>query len=334
MSNYLGVYAGPGPDGVMRASMWGDQFGIPLVYHSDHVDWTSAARARWTIPYVLGSHAAGPFRPLEMVLGLLPREERTAGMRLSDVAAGALDPLWQYAGEQIGAAPFPVWLRLGHEPNGDPDKGGYPWAFGANPEPYVAAFRHVVGVLRGAALAANNRDHLQITWCVANGRHSVSPAPDLGYPGDDVVETIGVDIYDRSWRYARDGIGKPVRDTVWCELTAGDLVTSRRGAEFWRQFATDHGKSFAVPEWGVTVTTSCEGGGDNPAFIERMMEWMSWNDVAWSGYFEAHDDKVDHRLMLDDTLTFAASGDALRNWADARTLRVPGTARRPVWPPS
>ena len=56
------------------------------------------------------------------------------------------------------------------------------------------------------------------------------------------------------------------------------------------EFARDHGKPFAVPEWGLVRSTG--GGGDNPFYIQKMYETFVENadDLAYEAYYNAAED--------------------------------------------
>lgn len=109
-----------------------------------------------------------------------------------------------------------VYLRLGHEMNGD----WYSW--GANdqnsPNDYVSAFQHVhqqfdqVGGL--------DKSHLQYMWIPmsmgGNGIASSSNKPGKDYyPGDDYVDWVGVDAYNRNsgqgWQQPKDVLDKSLK---------------------------------------------------------------------------------------------------------------------------
>jgi hypothetical protein len=113
---------------------------------------------------------------------------------LARIAAGDFDPYISQWGAALAAWGKPLMLRFAHEMNGD----WYPWCEASNgnqPGDYVTAWRHVHSLIRGAG-AAN------VNWVWApNGGGSVDPA--LLYPGNDYVDTVGLDAYNwgttQSW---------------------------------------------------------------------------------------------------------------------------------------
>ncbi|MFD7627934.1 glycosyl hydrolase [Streptomyces sp. NPDC059851] len=71
------------------------------------------------------------------------------------------------------------------------------------------------------------------------------------YPGDDVVDVIGMDSYDQ-------GPGR----------TFDDHITQPYGLQHHVDFAKAHGKPISYPEWGLFRN------GDNPEYVRRMLRWI------------------------------------------------------------
>ncbi|MER5929574.1 glycosyl hydrolase [Streptomyces sp. NPDC002054] len=74
---------------------------------------------------------------------------------------------------------------------------------------------------------------------------------DRCYPGDDVVDIIGMDSYDQ-------GPGR----------TFDDHITQPYGLQHQVDFAKAHGKPISYPEWGLFRN------GDNPEYMRRMLAWI------------------------------------------------------------
>ncbi|MCZ2830421.1 glycosyl hydrolase [Modestobacter sp. VKM Ac-2986] len=108
---------------------------------------------------------------------------------LTAIAAGEFDGYLRAQGAALAAVGAPVAVRFGHEMNGS----WYPWGQGVNgntPEDYVAAYRHVVEVVSAAGA-----DDVIWTWSPITviSRPNVPLAP--LYPGDDVVDWVGLSVY-------------------------------------------------------------------------------------------------------------------------------------------
>ena len=105
-------------------------------------------------------------------------------------------------------------------------------------------------------------------WCPGWGPQD-SPA-DLAYPGDDVVDYIGLDVYD----FKHEGSVEERWNTFYLKAPFG--------LEWHRDFAARHGKPMSYPEWGVG------NFGDNPYFIQQMHDWFVANqqNIAYAAYFD------------------------------------------------
>ena len=111
------------------------------------------------------------------------------GPGLDAIAAGRADPLVRARAAAVARDGRPIFLRFAHEMNAD----WYPWD-AATPSVYVAAWRHVHALFTAAG-ATNVR------WVWSPNHRSVPAATwhraDHYYPGDDVVDWVGIDGYDR-----------------------------------------------------------------------------------------------------------------------------------------
>jgi len=117
---------------------------------------------------------------------------------LAAIAAGADDARIRTRADAVARDGRPLFLRFAHEMNAD----WYPWAGGRTSTPgthdgaarYVAAWRHLHAVFTAAG-ATNVR------WVWSPNHRSIPDAPwnraARYYPGDDVVDWIAVDGYDR-----------------------------------------------------------------------------------------------------------------------------------------
>jgi beta-mannanase len=137
-------------------------------------------------------------------------------------------------------------LRFGHEFNGN----WYPWSLDRNGRlgsAYVNAFRRVVTRLRAAGAR-----RVQHVWCFNRDSQPAEPwnDPRAAYPGDDVVDWIGIDGYNfgtsqswSRWTVFRDLFAHPV-------ALANDLSPR---------------KPIVLAEMGCSET-----GGDKAEWITRM----------------------------------------------------------------
>jgi hypothetical protein len=179
------------------------------------------------------------------------------GTPLADVADGLHDAEFEAAARSIAHAQPRAIIRLGWEMN----ISSMGWFAKDQEADYIAAFRRVVGIFRRYS------DDFRYDWCPGWGLQDV--AADLAYPGDDVVDYIGLDIYD----FKSEGSA----EERWTNL----YLKAPFGLEWQRDFAAQHGKRMSYPEWGVG------NFGDNPFFIQQMHDWFVANrdNIAYAAYF-------------------------------------------------
>jgi hypothetical protein len=191
------------------------------------------------------------------------------GTSLADVAAGLHDSSFISVAQSLVAYHWGAsTVRLGWEFNG----GWMPWAAGTNPQAYVAAYRHVVVLMRSVPGAQFTFD-----WCSSWGPNAT--APDSVYPGDDVVDVIGMDVYNRYYDAAD---ADPAHR--W-----NTFLTASYGLNWLVAFAQLHGKPISIPEWGTgewLVADGGTGGGDDPLFVTNMSLFLEANSAAYSSYWD------------------------------------------------
>ena len=97
---------------------------------------------------------------------------------------------------------------------------------------------------------------------------------DQAYPGDDVVDYIGLDVYD----FKFEGSAQERWNTFY--------MNAAFGLAWHKQFAERHNKPMSFPEWGVGQF------GDNPYFIQQMHDWFVANEknIAYAAYFDVDGD--------------------------------------------
>ncbi|MEU5539629.1 glycosyl hydrolase [Streptomyces sp. NPDC020362] len=131
-------------------------------------------------------------------------------------------------------------LVLGWEMNGIT----YTHRCGPDPEDWKTYWRRIVTVMRSVPGQkfrfdfAPNRGADAVPWPVC-------------YPGDDVVDIIGMDSYDQPRG-----------------ITFDQQVSERYGLQYQVDFARDHDKPTSYPEWGLYRN------GDNVSYMLRMLAWM------------------------------------------------------------
>jgi hypothetical protein len=147
------------------------------------------------------------------------------------------------------------FVRIGWEFNGK----WFAW-MASDTQQWVQCFRHEAQAVIAVA------PKVRIDWTL-NARTALPNGGDpfAAYPGDDVVDVIGVDTYDQY---------PPSHDLASFNAKCEDGPTLP-GLCYVINFAQLHNKLFSVPEWGLVGTDTAAGGvgqagGDNPFYIQQM----------------------------------------------------------------
>lgn len=133
-----------------------------------------------------------------------------------------------------------IYFTFNHEPDASASDGM------GTPAEYVAAWRRIVTIFRERA--ATNAEFLWIVTGAGFNRVGDRNSANF-YPGDDVVDALGVDVFN--WYTCRETA------TPWRSMAS--LI------ERFRQFANSHpGKPLMLPEYGSV---------EDPAQPERKAQW-------------------------------------------------------------
>lgn len=192
---------------------------------------------------------------------LIPTQAGSTWLQVG--AAGSFEAYArELAGNLVAAGLGGVTIRLGHEANGtwEADSIG---TTAAQDAMWVKFWRNTVLAMRSVPGA-----HFQFDWCVNAGYRPI-PLQSF-YPGDDVVDTIGVDTYDAS--------------TFKGGTRIETILTQTDGLRQVAAFARAHHKPMSIPEWGIGPTTD-SGVGDDPAFVNAIARVVDGGNVAYQSYF-------------------------------------------------
>jgi hypothetical protein len=204
------------------------------------------------------------------------------GVPLADVAEGRHDAEFTAAAAAIAASQPDAIIRIGWEMNGSSS----PWYAGAgNEQNYISAYRRVAAIFR------KKSSQFAFDWCANFGRQNSDP--EAAYPGDDVVDTIGMDVYD--FVPAHSPIADPAQ-----RWSASILDGDGRGLAWLASFAASRRKKMSIGEWGVGLTDDQKSPlysqyKDDPTFVRLMRSWLVANggEVAFQIYFDAPPNRID-----------------------------------------
>ncbi|WP_106959841.1 glycoside hydrolase family 26 protein [Streptomyces purpureus] len=246
----LGAYLHYGPQGVSRLTQlerWlgGTELRVGHTYLPGDL-WSNIEGS----PRFLESWAEwrGQQRDRLFVLNVPMLERNEAGVPDAEVrrhlqlgARGAYDHHFRKLAQRlVDLDAADTVLVLGWEMNGIT----YTHRCGPDPAAWKAYWKRIVTTMRAVP-----GQKFRFDFAPSRGRDAI-PWTEC-YPGDDVVDIIGMDSYDQP-----------------PGTTFDQHVTEPYGLQKHVDFAKEHGKPISYPEWGLFRN------GDNPEYMRRMLNWM------------------------------------------------------------
>ncbi|WP_175345378.1 glycosyl hydrolase [Bradyrhizobium sp. ORS 375] len=258
----FGAYVGAGCDGAKRLPGFEQFAGRKVERTVDALDQRTWADLESSIDWVIGCWDGVPVK-LTLSVPMLTRDRSAT---LAEGAAGKYDETFRRVARTLVAhGRDDATIRIGWEFNGD----WQPWSAAKDPAAFVTYFRRIVGLMRETP-----SQRFSFEWCPNHGRHQMDPTE--AYPGDDVVDVIGMDVYDESWTpLDRDPTSR------WTKY-----VYQPFGLEWQKTFAAQHRKQIAFSEWGTGRNPHGTGGADNPVFIRGMASWFAANKPLYQSYWD------------------------------------------------
>jgi len=241
----LGAYVGNSRAELSQFEQW---LGRPVDHVAAHTgranwrDWVSSIK--WSLGLWAPLH-----KPVAWTIPLVVN-----GGSLADAAAGGYDKFY-LEGARMLAASCPnentIHVRIGEEFNGN----WMPWAAAGHEREFIGAYRRVVDLFRSQSA------RFRFEWNVNVGETRMNAAD--AYPGDEYVDVVGMDFYyNVAWNPADASL-------AWSEM-----VDRPYGLKWLEQFAADHNKPTAYPEWGV----NSDGAGP---YIRKAAEWFTSHRVVY-----------------------------------------------------
>jgi hypothetical protein len=258
----IGAYLGGGCDGFKRVPAFETWLGRKVDVMVDFLAADSWSAMVSTASWVGDCWKSMPSKVV-ISIPMLPRDQSST---LADGVDGAYDQHFRniatiLANKGHGNAV----IRIGWEFNAS----WFPWSSTKTPVAYVNFWRRIVSVMRDVPNTSFRFD-----WCPVLGSGVASPEP--AYPGDDVVDVIGADIYNVN--YSAPGTTPAQR---WKYLLEAPF-----GLQWHKKFAAAHGKPMSYPEWGTGTRPDGHGGGDDPVFMAGMTQWIQGSQVEYHGYWD------------------------------------------------
>jgi hypothetical protein len=247
----LGTYRAAGNPGLVgQFESW---LGHPVYRAHDFLadeDWSKVATPYWWVQQWKPS----PYRG-RMVFSV---PLLVQGATLEECATGAYNQHFRSLGNMLVANGMGgSTLRFGWEADGN----WYRWQAAGREAAYRQCFRN-------AAFSARVPGAwFKFDWTITNTSWRTGMDVEAAYPGDDVVDFVGQDVYAQ----AQQGSTGAQRFRT--------ALTQPYGLAWQLNFAARHGKKLSYPEWGLW-------GLDDPEFVRLMHAWMTATEPGWHGYWE------------------------------------------------
>ncbi|CAM5258155.1 hypothetical protein SBADM41S_02612 [Streptomyces badius] len=252
-----GAYLDYGPEGVSRMadfSRWlgGAELRVGHTYLPGDL-WVNIEGSPDFLDAWADWRRADPDRMFVLNVPMLERnEERVPDDEVRTLlragAAGDYDQHFTRLAERLVELGVPdTVIVLGWEMNGTT----YTHRCGPDPTSWKAYWERIVTAMRAVP-----GQEFRFDFTPSRGRDAV-PWTEC-YPGDDVVDIIGMDSYDQ-----------PPGETF------DDQVTDPYGLQKHVDFAAERGKPISFPEWGLFRN------GDNPEYMRRMLEWIARHESLY-----------------------------------------------------
>ena len=280
----IGTYGGAGCTGVPEVRGFEAWLGRRMDVVLDFLEKSSWEGMLKEAQWMAGCWQQLPGRRLVVSVPMLVGEGKPT---LAEGASGTYDVHFRALADILVKAGYAdSIIRIGWEFNG----GWYSWTARGNPGDFARYWRRI-------ALAMRDQPgtRFRFDWCPT----TVEGPTEEAYPGDDVVDIIGLDIYNQSWPIIADPA-----------LRWHYLLDRPTGLRWHQQFAAAHGKTRSFPEWGTGTRPDGHGGGDDPVYIRNMIAWMRTSGpVEYTCYWNYRAGDYDAKLT-DNRLPRAA--EALR----------------------
>jgi len=246
----LGAFVGSGAAGVERLAEFEQWLNAPVTVGHTYLPgetWKGIEGPGNLVRSWGEWRAADPRRKLVVNVPMLapnelPLPDDVVSALLRGGATGAFDMHFIRLAERLVDAGAPdTIIVLGWEMNGIT----YTGRCAPNPEMWKIYWRRIVAAMRSVKGA-----RFQFDFTPSRGMDAIA-WPEC-YPGDDVVDIIGMDVYDQP-------VGKDF----------DEFVKEPYGLQAHVDFARAHGKKISFPEWGLFRNS------DNPDYIRDMFDWMT-----------------------------------------------------------
>ncbi len=252
----LGAFLGPGADGVGAIAAFESWLGVAVTVGHTYLPggtWADVEGPDWVLDPWSAWRTARPDRMLVLNVPMLAPNEPALGdtevaRLLRQGADGAYDGHFRTLAERLVArGATDTVIVLGWEMNGT----SFSSRCGPNPLAWKQYWRRIVTTMRAVP-----GHRFRFDFTPVRGTQAIPWSQ--CYPGDEVVDIVGLDSYDMH----------PGR-------TFADFVDQPYGLRAQADFAEAHAKPMSYPEWGLFEY------GDNVDYLRGMYTWFSTHNVAY-----------------------------------------------------
>lgn len=252
----LGAFTGSDAEGIDALAGFAAWLNAPVTvghpYLPGHA-WEDLEGPDWLLDPWSAWRAGQPDRILVLNVPMVapnepPLADEETAEQLRRGAAGEYDHHFRRLAQRLverGATD--TILVVGWEMNGTT----YSSRCAPDPEAWKQYWRRIVTAMRAVA-----GQRFRFDFTPARGIHAVEWP--RCYPGDDVVDIIGLDSYDQA-----------------PGATFTEFVEQPDGLRAHAEFAAARGKPMSYPEWGLY------DHADNPDYVRSMHRWITTHDVAY-----------------------------------------------------
>jgi hypothetical protein len=271
----VGAYRGPGCDGRAAMAEFETFLGRKVERTVDALNAESWNEMRRSIPWITKCWAGSG---IELTLSV-PMLPSGGSGTLREGAEGAYDAVFMTTAHALVRNGLEdATIRIGWEFNGN----WMPWAASKDPESFKRYFRRIVEKMRSV-----HGQRFKFEWCPNHGRKNMDPTD--AYPGDDVVDIIGMDVYAETWDAS----------TADPHARFQYFLDQPFGLKWHRDFAGERGKPMSYPEWGVGDKPGGGGVGDDPVFVEGMADWFEETKPLYQSYWDVQATDYNARMSND-----------------------------------
>ncbi|MEH3123719.1 MAG: glycosyl hydrolase [Sphingomonas phyllosphaerae] len=246
------VYIGNYPADLVAYELWLGKRTDGVQLHTGRAGWGDwGSSIGWLVALWKGVD-----RPIYWSIPLIAQ-----GATLADAGAGKYNSNYVAAARTL-AQGYPnaskIYVRTGWEFNGD----WQPWAAKGKEAQYRAAYRQFVASFRSVS------GRFVFEWTPNNGDLGMNP--ENAYPGDDVVDIIGMDFY---------------YNHQWDPADGAKAFAYHRDEKYglaWHQaFAKLHKKPTAYAEWGVSKNSDA-------SYVQAVGDWFATHNIVYASYWNSN----------------------------------------------